>query len=233
MLMYLHSPHGTIGLVQLLLIPVIIVIILAGAIAQRNAARARTASLFALAPKLGFDSFDPSSNPDFTTGWSFLGPFSLGYKRSASNIFRGSYHGEQMFIFDYHYETGSGKNHENHDLTMFLLIVKNYFPKVTLRPENLLLKIEGAFDSENIKFESAEFSRVYCVHSADKKFAYDVCNPQMIDYLLANRGLQIEIQGPAILLTFNPRLSPAQFEPSLQQLAQIRALLPQYLFTNS
>jgi hypothetical protein len=49
---------------------------------------------------------------------------------------------------------------------------------------------------------------MFRVRCRDKKFAYDVCNPQMIEYLLSNRGLDIEIQGPAILLAFlisNPK----------------------------
>jgi hypothetical protein len=116
---------------------------------------------------------------------------------------------------------------------MFMLVIKAAFPKMTIGPANLLTKIEGAFDTGNIKFESAEFSRMYCVHSEDKKFAYDVCNPQMIEYLLANQGLNIEIQGPVIALVFKPQLPVNQYQSNLQRLAQIRGLLPQYLFTST
>ena len=71
------------------------------------------------------------------------------------------------------------------------------------------------------------------MRSKDKKFAYDVCNPQMIDYLLTNPGLQIEIQGPVILLAFEPQLPVGQIEFNLQRLIEIRSRLPQYLFTNA
>jgi len=60
-----------------------------------------------------------------------------------------------------------------------------------------------------------------------------VCNPQMIEYLLANRGLQIEIQGPVILLAFEPQLPVGQIEFNLQRLIEIRSRLPDYLFTNA
>ena len=52
----------------------------------------------------------------------------------------------------------------------------------------------------------------------------------MIEYLLANPGLQIEIQGPVIMLVFEPPLSAGKIEFNLPRLAQIRALLPEYLF---
>ncbi len=74
--------------------------------------------------------------------------------------------------------------------TILMLIVKEAFPKLTIAPESFGLKIAEAFGVANdIKFESAEFSRKFSVRSADKKFAYDVCNQQMMEYLLLNPDL--------------------------------------------
>jgi hypothetical protein len=99
----------------------------------------------------------------------------------------------------------------------------------------LLAKAAAALlgGEDEIKLESAEFSRVYCVRSGDKRFAYDVCNPQMMEYLLANRGLEIEIQGPVISLAFEPQLPVGQIELNLQRLIEIRSRLPEYLFTQN
>ena len=86
---------------------------------------------------------------------------------------------------------------------MLMLVFKEVFPQMTIGPESFGEKIATAFGVEDdIKFESAEFSRTFCVRSPDKKFAYDVCNAQMIEYLLANRDLHIEIQGPVLVLAF-------------------------------
>lgn len=71
------------------------------------------------------------------------------------------------------------------------------------------------------------------MRSADKKFAYDVCNQKMMEYLLLNPYLQIEIQGPVISLAFEPQLPVAQVELNLQRLIEIRSHLPEYLFTNA
>jgi hypothetical protein len=70
------------------------------------------------------------------------------------------------------------------------------------------------------------------VRSPDKKFAYDVCHAQMMEYLLANRDLSMEIENDVIALAFNTRLSPEQIETNLQRLVEIRTRLPEYLFTN-
>ena len=95
----------------------------------------------------------------------------------------------------------------------------------------MLSKIAQALGYDDIDFESAEFSRTFCVRSKDRKFAYDVCHAQMIEYLLANRDLSLEIEGPALALAFNRRLSAAEIETNLQRLLEIRLRLPEYLFT--
>jgi hypothetical protein len=89
------------------------------------------------------------------------------------------------------------------------------------------------FGYGDIKFESAEFSNAFLVRSPDKKFAYDVCNARMIEYLLANRDLSIEIENNVLALAFTTRLSPEQIETNLQRLVEIRARLPEYLLTQN
>ena len=52
------------------------------------------------------------------------------------------------------------------------------------------------FGYQDIKFESAEFSKTFCVRSPDKKFAYDVCNAKMMEYLLV-KGYAAHERGVA------------------------------------
>ena len=85
------------------------------------------------------------------------------------------------------------------------------------------------FGYEDIDFESQEFSKAFCAREKDKQFAYDVCHPQMMDYLLANRNLNVELEGHALALTLGGRLVPQQIEFNLQRLLEIRARLPDYL----
>jgi hypothetical protein len=193
----------------------------------------RSTALQALADKLAFTRFSPGRDYDFVMGWTFLGFLSQGEDRYAFNILEGTYQDQKLFVFDYHFRIGPGDNDERY-YTMFMLIEQEYFPQTLIEPgssENLFSRAANLFTNNDIKFESAEFSRTYRVRSSDKKFAYDVCNPQMMDYLLANGNLRIEINGPAILLAHSPQVSVDQIEFNLERLAQIRSLLPQYLFT--
>ena len=89
------------------------------------------------------------------------------------------------------------------------------------------------FGYQDIEFESAEFSKAFCVRSPDKKFAYDVCNTKMMEYLLANRDLSVEIENQVLALAFDRCLSVGQVESNLQRLVEIRSRLPDYLFTNA
>jgi hypothetical protein len=201
---------------------------------ESRAKRQRVSDLQGLATRLGFEDFNPNRDVGFAMGWGFLSRLAQGQDRYAFNILRGTYHEQALFIFDYHYQTGSGKSRQEHNCTLLMLVFKESFPQVSIGPESLGEKITAAFGVGNdIKFESAEFSRKFCVRSPDKKFAYDVCNPQMIEYLLANPGLQVEIQGPALLLAFEPQLPVERIEFNLQRLIEIRSRLPEYLFTNA
>jgi len=205
-------------------------------IGQKRTARRRSLDLEMLSARLGFESFSPKRDEAFAMGWGFLRRLSQGDERYAFNILRGTYQERPLFVFDYHYQTGSGKSTKEHTLTVLMLVLKEVFPQITITPggENLLTKMASAFGGEeDIRFESAEFSRAFCVRSGDKRFAYDVCNAQMIEYLLQNPGLEIEIQGPVILLAFAPPLPAGAIEFNLQRLIEIRSRLPEYLFTNS
>jgi hypothetical protein len=53
----------------------------------------------------------------------------------------------------------------------------------------------------------------------------------MMEYFLANRDLGLEIEGRALALAFDARLSAAEIEYNLQRLLEIRLRLPNYLFT--
>lgn len=200
----------------------------------KRARQERSYALQELAAELKFDEFNPNRDEDFAMGWGFLSRLAQGRDRYAFNILRGKYREQSLFVFDYHYETGSDKNRTDHNFTMLMLVVKEVFPKLTIGPEDFGARIATAFGLESdINFESAEFSRTFSVRSEDKKFAYDICNAQMIEYLLANHDLRIEIQGPVILLAFDPQLPAGRIEFNLQRLAEIRSLLPEYLFTQT
>jgi len=193
-------------------------------------ARKRREALAKLAAKLGL-SFEPNKNWDIARRYCFLDKLRAGSNRYAFNILSGNYQGHDVTIFDYHYRTGSGKNTQHHYISFFILHLLASFPELVIGPEGIFSKMAQALGYDDIDFESYEFSRKFCVRSRDKKFAYDVCNARMIEYLLSNTDLTIEIEGGALAVSFSSQLSPEQIEPNLNRLITIRSFLPEYLFS--
>jgi hypothetical protein len=210
-------------------------LVIAGAIYSAIAARKRREALFEFAARLGLN-FSAGNDYEIANRFSFLDKLAQGSNRYACNVISGSYRQNQVLVFDYHYETHSTDSKGNqqthhHYFSFFILLLPASFPELKITREGLLSKIAQAFGYDDIDFESAEFSRTFCVRSKDRKFAYDVCNAQMMEYLLANRDLSLEIEGPALALAFDKCLSAAEIEADMQRLLEIRLRLPDYLFT--
>lgn len=218
------------------MIVVVLVIIAIGAIYGMIRARKRLEGLFELAQRLGLD-FSAAEDYALADRYNFLKQLAQGENRYARNVLSGTYQQNQVLAFDFHYETHtqgkSGRQTHHHWFSFFILTLPAFFPDLTIRRENFFTKVAEVFGYQDIKFESAEFSKAFCVRSPDKKFAYDVCNAKMMEYLLANRDLSIEIENQVLALAFDTCLSVEQVESNLQRLVEIRSRLPEYLFTSA
>lgn len=212
------------------------VLLIAGVIWGMVAARRRREAMAELAAHLGL-GFRPGKDHALADGVSFLNKLRKGSNRYAFNILEGDYRGHRVRVFDYHYETHShsskgGTRTHHHYFSFFILFVPHPFPELTIAPESVFSKLAQMVGYDDIDFESAEFSSAFVVRSNDKRFAYDICNPGMMEYLLGNRDLTLEFDGPAIALAFNKRLAPAQIEHNLNRLLGVRSLIPEYLFAS-
>ncbi len=213
----------------------VVALIVVLAVVGYISAQKRREAMMALAARLGL-RFSPHKDWDLASRYGFLDKLRAGSNRYAFNTLRGSYQGHDVTAFDYHYETHStdSKGHRqthHHYSSVFVLHLPASFPELVIGREGFFSKIAQAFGYDDIDFESHEFSRKFCVRSANKKFAYDVCHTRMMEYLLANDDLTIEIDGDALAITFNSRLSPEHIETNLGRLVMLRSLMPDYLFS--
>ena len=223
------------NVIPFLFVAAVVVAIIAGiygVIAQRK----RREGLFELAQRLNL-VFRGGQDFGIPGRFGFLKQLAQGDDRYAANVLSGTYRQNEILAFDYHYATyhtdKNGTHKDDHWFSFFILTLPAVFPDLTIRRENLLTRVAEVFGYQDIEFESAEFSKAFNVRSPDKKFAYDVCNAKMMEYLLANRDLSIEIENEVIALAFSTRLSVEQFEFNLQRPAEIRSRLPEYLFTQN
>jgi hypothetical protein len=162
---------------------------------------------------------------------------SEGDNHYAWNVLSGPYEGQALIVFDYHYETHSTdskgnrqtSHHYRHVVALQLPIP---LPNLVLAPEGILSKIAQAFGYDDIDFESAEFSRLYCVRSTDKKFAYDFFNARMIDFLLSEPDkFHLEVNDDMLAFVYDGRMAPEKLPPKLERVCSIRERMPDYLFS--
>jgi len=196
-------------------------------------AKKRREEMAAAAGALGLD-FDPSQDRSADDRYHFLDKLGQGSNRYAFNRLSGRYEGHEVEVFDFHYETYSnkpkgGRQTHHHYFSFFVLHVPDDYPELTIAPENIFSKIGQLVGFDDIDFESAEFSNAFCVRSSDKKLAYDICHPRMMEYLLANRDLSVEIEAHCLSLFFGRRLAPTEIRRTLDRLVALRELIPEYV----
>ena len=197
-------------------------------------AKKRREAFQLLAQEFGF-RFSPDKDYGLAGHYGFLEHMDDGSKRYAFNVLTGEVDGQRVQIFDYHYETYSTDSKGNrstthHYFSIFTLSLPRAFAALTIEREGFFSKMAQALGFDDIDFESVEFSKRYKVKSRDKKFAYDFCNVQMIDYLMQQQDLIIEVEGPILALTFKGKLDVLRIKPNFIRLQKIRSLMPDYLF---
>lgn len=183
-------------------------------------ARQRREALAALAQELGWN-FYPQRDTDHDDHYAHFEIFRRGNGRTAYNTLVGhrTIDGVQVPVkagdFRYTVTTGSGKDRKTTTYTFSYLILHlphENTPDLLIRPEHFFDKIAGVFSDRDIDFESEEFSKRFMVASPDRKFAYDVCHPRMIEYLLETRPPAIDIENARLCLSDGARTwKPEQF----------------------
>lgn len=201
------------------------------------AEKKRQEALAGLAKELGL-RFDPGVDYDHDDEYAQFEIFRRGHARVARNTLHGSItlfdQGCDLVAGDYRYKvtSGSGKNRSTSTYHFSYLIVHLPWdaPPLLIRPEGVFDKIKGAFGFDDIDFESAEFSRKFYVKSDDKRFAYDVLHPRMMELLLAAKPPMIDVEGGALCLSDGSRCWDVEkFKLHIKFLGQFCEQWPRHL----
>ena len=211
-----------------IIIPIFAIIIVVAIVLSLVAAAKRKKELALLAARLGlrFAEKDVFDLPERHSG---MAAFSTGHSQRAYNQMYGEAEGYRFVLTDYAYTVGGGKNSHTYNLTYCLLYSGMAMGCLQVRPENFSDKIAAFVGFDDINFESAEFNSAYYVRADDKRFAYDIIHPKMMEYLLHCTDLQMEICGEVILVHFGKKLPVEAIEPLLHTTRGIADLLPSYL----
>lgn len=203
-----------------------------------KAERQRTLDLVTMARQLGFQ-FDAGRDRSLDSRYPHFEVFHQGHSRCASNLMSGDLAcGDRSYptlLGDYEYKitTSNGKTTQTTTYRFSFAILHLPFvgvPDVLIRPEGFFDKVKSAMGFDDIDFESAEFSKSFFVKSPDKRFAYDLIDPRMMDFLLATRPLPIDMERGRMLLTDGRhRWKPIEFQQRLQWVEQYFDHWPRHL----
>ena len=198
--------HGALGILLFVLLAAAVVAVIR---LYYYFQKIRRQKLAAVARHLGL-TYYPGGYYDLEDRFKYFELFQRGDSRHSYDLIAGHKDKIEVMLFDYSYETGSGKNRTTHRRTACILTlpIRHYFPYVVIRPEGFFDKLASAVGFNDIDFESVEFSKKYFVKSKDRRFAYDVIHPRMMEYLLSVGSLYVEIANRALLVHHDTRLSP-------------------------
>jgi len=210
---------------------VIVAAVIVGLIISARLRRQRTEALARFAYERGW-AFDPGphdaggglfSGPSRTDGFPYaiFSLFQAGHAREFANTMSGSLDtgssgiGAGCEAGDYQWVTGSGKNRRTHERSYLLFNMTADLggtPTLVIRPEGLGDRIMDMLGGGDIDFESEEFSRRFHVSSSDRRFAFAVIDPRMMEFLLAHpdRNLQLNA-GVGLLVSGHGHWEPDDF----------------------
>jgi hypothetical protein len=191
----------------------------------------RRGQMAALAASMGL-AYSPDDPVGISDRYDGIRAIGRGFERRAFNVIRGEFRGREVLAFDYICKTveQGGKSRQTHHFSAVLVPCACQFPRLLLRPEGLTDRLAGAFGSEDIDFESHEFSRRWYVSGPDRKFAYQVVHPEMMEHLLANPGWIIELGGPGAAIHTESIWKVERFGPALEVLAGFLDRVPDYVW---
>ncbi len=225
---------STVCVVEVLFIIAIASLIVAGIYFGYLAAKKRRAEMQALAQELGW-RFSPGRDSSHDEEYAHFEIFRRGHGRVAFNTLFGSLEidgrGYPAKAGDFRYKVSSGKNTSVYTFSYLIFHVPFMrTPNLLIRPEGIFDKIAGALGFDDIDFESEAFSRRFHVKSSDRRFAYDVIHPRMMEYLLGVRTPMIDIeQGRCCLSDGRARWKPQDFRNSIRFLREFFDLWPDHL----
>ena len=217
---------------------VLAVVLVCGGILSHRQQEERRAALSLLASELSWQ-FDPTRNYDHQHEFDQFSIFTSGKSRYGYNTMRGKLTiGEDAWpaqMGDYHYQTtsGTGKNRRTTTHLLSYVLVKlpySTVPSLTVRREHLFDRMAGFLGFDDIDFESSEFSDRFHVKSPDKRFAYDVIHPRMMEFLLAVEPHTIDLQGGFCCVYASRQFQEAeQFREQVVWLQEFFSLWPSHV----
>lgn len=222
---------------------VIVGIVLVGAVAYFSwlAEKKRREAMAALAAELGW-RFDRTRDRSHDDEYAHFEIFRRGHSRAAYNTMWGELERQgrrwpaKMGDFTYKITTSTGKSTSTQTYRFSYLILHmpwSRVPDLLIRREGMFDKIAGVLGFDDIDFESAEFSRRFHVSSPDKRFAYDVIDPRMMEFLLKGDPPTVDLENRRCCISDGRRRwEPVEFRQKLAWITEFLDHWPKHVLAS-
>jgi hypothetical protein len=198
------------------------------ALALWLSARNRKA-LTAFAERLGL-TYEPHDNEGLAKRFRWLEAMSPGRSARAYDVLHGVYKGRAVRCFQFRYTVQNGKNQSTHTRGVVLVGIPGPLPKLTIEPEHIGHKLASAVGFEDINFESDAFSRRFWVRSEDRRFAYDVVHPRMMEFLMTKGLTRWELKGEVLCLWKPSGFRLDEREAAMDRAVAFADLVPEHVW---
>ncbi len=186
--------------------------------------------------------FDAAKDTSHDSRYEHFSIFTQGSSRYAYNTIRGALpvDGQSwpVQLGDYHFTTqqSNGKTTTTVTHTLSYVVLETThreLPDLFIRREGFFDRIASALGFDDIDFESEEFSRKFIVKSSDKRFAYDVLHPRMMEFMLGEPAPTMDFRDGRCCFHLGEKCwSPGEFEQVLSWAAEFFAHWPRHVTTS-
>jgi hypothetical protein len=161
-------------------------------------------------------------------------PFGIGFGRSARDVLTATVDGHPAVCFTYLYKTRSSNGKttttQSHWFSIYSIRMPKPLPELEVGREGILSSIARAIGVHDIEFESEQFNREFKVKADDRKFAYDVVNPQMMQFLMSTGAPGFTTRGADLVLVQGGKMDLASVLPTVGYLTGVLAHIPNFVW---
>lgn len=198
-------------MILLLFIGFLIVLVLGFVFFMIKRKQKRIQNLQIFAAQNGWQSI-PNANVNFFQNSNYYTLFSSGRNRMVDGLMQRQFGSGQLFLFDYQYTSGGGKNSKTYTQTVLAVQSASLnLPYFSLYPESFLSFIGEAFGYNDIDFAShSHFSKRYKLSGKDEMAIRQMFHPQLLSYFDQLPTVNIDGGGNYIFVYEQDKTSPIE-----------------------
>ena len=158
--------------------------------------------------------------------------YDLGYMKGLPHaikmcdVMEGDLNGRRALVFNCVWSVG---NYYSQDWCFYILQDEGDFPEL-----KIVLRRQGMGGSSrvaegNVELGPEAFRKAYNVQTASERFARQICNPAMIEFLMAHKSFSVEFGGPCVAMVYDSIVRAEEIPERLKRLLELRELIPAHL----